>query len=106
MLVTLKGHAPRARIGLFSRRREPWMPAGVFERMVVSAAEFTPADVVHVQAADLTPAIAARLHDLGRTVHANDAASTDDLRRAVASGADRTSVDDCALAVAFRSSLT
>jgi glycerophosphoryl diester phosphodiesterase len=28
MLVTLKGHAPRARIGLFSRRREPWMPAG------------------------------------------------------------------------------
>lgn len=101
MLMALKERCPEATIGIFSRRREPWMPDKVFERTIVGGAVFTTADVVHVYAGDITPSIAAELHTLGRKVHANDVASTDHLRQALDSGADRTSTNDPAAAIAF-----
>lgn len=73
MLMALKDEFPDARVGLFSPRREPWMPDAVFEHMIVGRARFVPADVVHVYAGDITPAVTEQLHDLGRIVHANDA---------------------------------
>jgi glycerophosphoryl diester phosphodiesterase len=104
MLMALKERFPAARIGLFSPHREDWMPDAVFERGIIGAAEFTPADVVHVYAAEITPSIVEQLHRDGRRVHANDAASGDEVRRAIECGADRLSTDDPATAVAIRSS--
>jgi glycerophosphoryl diester phosphodiesterase len=98
MLMALKRLEPAARIGVFSRRREPWMVEAVFESFVVSQAEFAEADVVHVHAEDITPALADRLRRNGHTVHANDATGPDDVERALRSGADRTSTDDPAMA--------
>jgi glycerophosphoryl diester phosphodiesterase len=49
------------------------------------------------------PVIAEKLHELGRIVHANDAASVEDVRRAIRSGADRISTDDPKPALAIRS---
>lgn len=94
MLMALKDECPEARIGIFSRRREPWMPDEVFEQTLIGGARFTTADVVHVYAGEITDRIVAALHDQGRAVHANDAATAEDLTRAVEAGADRTSTND------------
>jgi glycerophosphoryl diester phosphodiesterase len=99
MLMALKAMEPAARFGLFTPRREPWMPAVLFERLVLGRAEFAGADVVHVAAADITPAITDRLHERGHVVLANDASSPDEVRRAIAAGADRLTTDDPAMAV-------
>ena len=101
MLMDLKNHCPEGKIGIFSRRREAWMPDEVFERTIIGSAAFTTADVVHVYAGDITPDIVAGLHAQGRKVHANDATSTDQLRHALESAADRTSTNNPAAAVAF-----
>jgi glycerophosphoryl diester phosphodiesterase len=106
MLMALKERLPAARIGLFSRRREAWMPDALFERTILDASVFVPADVVHVHARDITMTIVERLHDLGREVHANDAATAADVRRAIACGADRLSTDDPETAVAVRASMS
>ncbi len=106
MLMALKVACPDARLGVFSRRRESWMPDEVFEQMIIGGARFTTADVVHVYAGDITPRIAAALHDQGRTVHANDAASGQDLARAVDAGADRTSINDPGFAVGYLATCT
>jgi glycerophosphoryl diester phosphodiesterase len=103
MLMSLKRRFPLARIGVFSRRREDWMPEVVFERTVVGVAEFVPADVVHVHARDITVSIVDQLHGLGCTVHANDAATADEVRRVIEIGADRLSTDDLETALAVRS---
>jgi len=100
LLMALKERCPEARIGLFSRDREEWMPDVVFERMVVGTALFVPADIVHVCARDVTPALVGELHRLGRIVQATDAQSVDEVRWAVECGADRVSLDDPRLASA------
>lgn len=105
MLMALKQRLPAARIGLFSRRRERWMPDALFERTIVDASEFVPADVVHVHVRDITVTIVEKLHDLGRQVHASDAATAADVRRAIVCGADRLSTDDPETAVAVRQSM-
>ena len=71
-LALLKRRTPTARVGLFSSRRPSWMPESVFEHHVVGTAATAGADVAHVHAGDLTPAISQRLHRLGLEVHAND----------------------------------
>jgi len=71
----------------------------VFEHHVVGTAGTSGAGVVHVHARHITPAIAARLHELGVQVHANDAADAVEIRRAIDAGVDRLSADDVALAV-------
>lgn len=101
MLIHLKQRWPAARIGLFSRRRESWMPWAVFERTIIGSVAFTDADVVHVYAGDITPSIADKLHELGRVVHANNAESLDDFQRAAESGADRVSTSDPGAAIAL-----
>jgi glycerophosphoryl diester phosphodiesterase len=105
MLMALKERLPAARIGLFSRRREACMPEALFERTIADASQFVPADVVHVHAQDITATIVETLHDLGRHVHANDATTADDVRRAIVCGADRLSTDDPQTALAVRSSM-
>lgn len=99
LLALLKRQEPSARIGLFSSRRPEWMPRSVFEHHVVGTAATAGFDVAHVYAGDLTPGISARLHDLGLEVHANDAASAEDVRRALEAGADRLSANDVDLAL-------
>ena len=99
LLALLKRKVPAARIGLFSSRRPSWMPDPVFEHHVVGTAATSGFDVAHVYAGDLTPTISKRLHNLGLEVHANDATTADDLRRAVRADADRVSVNDVDLAI-------
>ena len=99
MLLRLKEEHPRARIGLFNRRRDPWMPDGFFEEHLTSAADFGPFDVVHVFAAEITADAVAAIHDRGMVAHANDAATAAEVRRALAAGADRISSDDVGLLV-------
>lgn len=99
LLTLLKRREPSARIGLFSSRCPDWMPPSVFEHHVVGTAATAGFDVAHVYAGDLTPKISARLHDLGLEVHANDAASVEDVRRALRAGADRLSSNDVDLAL-------
>ena len=70
------------------------MTPALFERIVVGTAEFAPADVVHVHAADINPRIVDTLRHWGRRVHANDATTAFDVHRAMACGADRLSTDD------------
>lgn len=96
LLAALKRAVPEARIGLFSIRQPSWMTDSVFEHHVVGTASTSGADVAHVHAANLTPQISRRLHALGFEVHANDALSAEDVRRAILAGADRLSVNDVA----------
>ena len=98
LLASLKRLVPVARIGLFSMRQPSWMPDSVFEHHIVGTATTSGADVAHVHAANLTPQISRRLHDLGFQVHANDAVSAEDVRRAIHADADRISVNDVDLA--------
>ncbi len=99
LLAMLKRETLTARIGLFSSRRPEWMPDSVFEHHVVGTAATSGFDVAHVYAGDLTPSISQRLHDLGLEVHANDAATADDVQQAVRSDADRVSAHDVDLAL-------
>ncbi len=99
LLAMLKRETPSARVGLFSSRRPSWMPDSVFEHHVVGTAATSGADVAHVYAGDLTASISERLHGLGLAVHANDASSVEDMRRAAESGADRLSTNAVALAL-------
>ncbi|MGB8860547.1 MAG: GNAT family N-acetyltransferase [Ilumatobacteraceae bacterium] len=89
----------RAVTGLFSAPRQPWMSGEVYEHHVVGTAATSGAAIAHVYAQHLTPAIADRLHALGMQVHANDAASSDEVRRAIDAGADRVSIGDVAVAI-------
>lgn len=98
LLAALKRLVPVARIGLFSMRQPSWMPDSVFEHHIVGTATSSGADVAHVHAANLTSQISRRLHDLGFEVHANDAVSAEDVRRAIHADADRISVNDIDLA--------
>jgi glycerophosphoryl diester phosphodiesterase len=99
MLVALKRAHPDARLGLFTRRREAWMPESILFRQAVSVASLGGFDVVHVFAADVTPRIVAALHAEGLVVHANDAADEGEMRGALGAGVDRFSADDVGLAV-------
>jgi glycerophosphoryl diester phosphodiesterase len=99
MLVALKRAHPEARLGLFTRRREPWMPESILLRQAVSVASLGGFDVVHVFAADVTPRIVAALHAEGFVVHANDAADEGEMRGALGAGVDRFSANDLGLAV-------
>ena len=98
LLLLLKRREPYAIIGMFSTSQPAWMNDGAFEHHVVGVAETSGADVVHVHARSITPRLVERLHRLGKIVHANDAADATDLHRAIASGADRLSTNDIALA--------
>jgi glycerophosphoryl diester phosphodiesterase len=101
MLMALKRLVPAARIGIFSPRRQDWMVDDeIFESFIVSRAEFAEADVVHVHADDIIPAVADRLHANGQVVHANDASTADAITRAFRCGADRTTTDDPRMALA------
>lgn len=99
LLAMLKRGTPSARVGLFSSRQPSWMPDWVFEHHVVGTAATAGADVAHVYAGNLTPRISRRLHRLGIEVHANDAASAEDVRKAVRADADRVSANDVDLAL-------
>lgn len=98
LLLLLKRREPAAVVGMFSTQQPAWMSDEVFEHHVAGVAETSGAGVVHVRAACITPRIVDRLHELGTIVHANDAVDAHDLRRAMASGADRLSTNDVALA--------
>lgn len=98
LLLLLKRREPAAVVGMFSTQQPAWMSDEAFEHHVVGVSETSGADVVHVRAACITARIVERLHRLGKIVHANDALDALDLRRAMASGADRLSTNDVALA--------
>jgi glycerophosphoryl diester phosphodiesterase len=98
LLLLLKRREPSATIGMFSTSQPAWMSVEAFEHHVVGVAETSGADVVHVHAPCITPGVVERLHRLGKIVHANDAVDVTDLHRAIASGADRLSTNDVALA--------
>lgn len=100
LLAALKQREPNARIGQFSQQLQPWMTASMFEHVVVGMAEYSVADVVHVHAGSITEAIVERLHNLGRMVQANDAASPAEVVHAQSIGADFVSADDVEAAVA------
>jgi glycerophosphoryl diester phosphodiesterase len=74
------------------------MPASVFERVVLAATEFDTFDVVHVYAADADPSLVAQIHARGLVAHTNDAASRDEMERALDAGVDRLSTDHVQLA--------
>jgi glycerophosphoryl diester phosphodiesterase len=99
MLISLKAENPDAKIALFNRRRDPWMPYGFFEEYVASIAACGPFDVVHVYAGDISEATVAAIHARGMTAHANDAMSQSEVRQALAAGADRISSNDVGLLV-------
>lgn len=99
MLLRLKAENSDARIALFNRRRDAWMPEGFFEEQLVSAADFGSFDVVHVFAADITDDAVVAIHARGMVAHANDAASAVEVLRALRAGADRISSDDVRLLV-------
>ena len=99
MLLRLKEEHPGARIGLFNRRRDSWMPDGFFEEYLSGVAACGPFDVVHVHAGDITPDAVAAIHARGMVAHANDAATAADVQQALAAGADRISSDDVGLLV-------
>ena len=99
LLLALKSEHPDARLGLFSRRREPWMPDSVFEQLLLSPTEFGAFDVVHVYAADVSPQLVTKIHERGLVAHANDAVGREEVERAVQAGVDRVSSNDVATAV-------
>lgn len=100
LVALLRQRDPRATTGRFSAPRQAWMSDEVFEHHVVGTATTSGAAVTHVYARDITPAIVARLRELGMQIHANDAADAAEVRGAVEAGVDRLSCDDVALAVA------
>lgn len=97
MLLALKDQYPDARLGLFSRRREQWMPDSVFEDVVLAPTEFGAFDVIHVYAADVSPDLVTKIHDRGLIAHANDAANNADIECALRAEVDRFSTDDVEL---------
>jgi glycerophosphoryl diester phosphodiesterase len=103
VLRQLKQLRPAARIGLFNKRPEAGATPLVFEERVLRSAASSGADVVHVFVGAITERIAARLHDAGFHVHANDADTPDHVKRALESGADRLSTRDVRMAVEIRS---
>lgn len=104
LLSILRSERPQARIGLFSTPRQPWMTASVYERYVLGMAETSPADVAHVYAGGITPRIVEGLHGLGLEAHANDAADSDEMKRAIDAGVDSLSANDVRAAVVLRES--
>lgn len=98
-LMAVKALDPNARIGVFSPRQMT-LPDQAFEDLVLSRAAFAGADVVHVNAEDLTQSLCKRLHRGGFTVHANDAHSAEAIVRVNDFGANRTTTDSPALALA------
>ena len=101
-LSRLKAERPDATVGLFSKRPEPWMSDRVYERYVLGTAETAGFDVAHVYAGVITEPIASGLRELGYAVHANDADSPEQIRRAIDAGATSISLDDVELAVAMK----
>lgn len=99
MLSALQTECPEARIGLFTRRREAWMPPQIFEHLVLCATEFAAFDVVHVYAGDVDADLVAKIHDRGMIAHANDAADRDQIQRALDAGVDQLSTNDVELAI-------
>lgn len=106
LLVELKRRCPEAKLGLFSKRKEPWMTDAMHEHVAVGVAEFSGADVFHTYAGDLTKSIVDRFHDLGGLVQANDAASGLEAEAAFAMGADFVSANDVKAALQARSALS
>ncbi len=104
LLGILRSERPQARIGLFSTPRQPWMTASAYERYVLGMAETSPADVAHVYAGGITPRIVEGLHGLGLEAHANDAADSDEMKRAIDAGVDSLSANDVRAAVLTRDS--
>jgi len=102
LLGILRLERPQARIGLFSTPRQPWMTESLYERYVLGMAETSPADVAHVYAGGITPRIVDGLHALGLEAHANNAANSDEMKRAIDAGVDSLSVNDVRAAVALR----
>lgn len=100
LLTILKAELPTARVGFFSQPQHPSLTNEAFAHHIVGVARTAPFDVAHVHAANVTASIVGRLHELGLTVHANDARDGTDVQRAIDAGADRLSTDDIETAVA------
>ena len=75
---------------------------GVLRAHVVGMSEAAGADVAHINAGSITRRIVERLHELGLTVHANDAGSEADMVLGRDSGVDSLSANGVATAVAVR----
>lgn len=101
LLGILRTERPHAQIGLFSYPKQPWMTESVYERYVLGMAETSPADVAHVYAGGMTSRIVDGLHELGLKAHANDAANSDEIKRAIDAGADSFSANDVETSVAL-----
>lgn len=99
LLTVLKTELPAARVGFFSQPQHPSLTDEAFEHLIVGVARTAPFDVAHVHAANITASIVDRLHELGLTVHANDARDGTDVQRAIDARADRLSIDDIETAV-------
>lgn len=104
LLGILRAQRPDAQIGLFSYPPQSWMTESVFERYVLGMAETSSATVGHVYASGITPGIVDGLHGLGLSAHANDAANTEEVKRAIDAGVDSLSANDVFAAVAARNS--
>ena len=105
LLAELNQRRPEARIGLFSRKKEPWMTDAIFEHIVTGMARFAKADIAHVYAGGLSKPIVDRLHAMGKAVQANDATSAEEVNAAITMGTDHVSANDVAMAVAIRNKL-
>jgi glycerophosphoryl diester phosphodiesterase len=101
LLLHLKQREPKAQIGLFTHRQQPWMDDAAFEHSIVGLASTSSFDVTHVYARDITPSIVTRLHDLGILAHANDAETRHDVQRIIDVGADRLTIKDPSIAQAL-----
>ncbi len=99
MLCRLKAERPDACLGLFAQRPQPWMTDAVFEHYILGTAETAGFDVAHVYAGAISEPIVAGLHQLGYTVHANDAVGRDGILRALDVGVDSISTNEVALAM-------
>src|ERR1700728_967544 len=98
MLLALKERWLEARIGMFSRRQEGWMPDPVFEHTALSVATLGSFDVVHVYPCDVTPSMVDLIHAGGRVAPANDAGDAAEIHSALQACADRFSTNDVELA--------
>ena len=92
-IASQRDRAPEPRISEHTPKRR--------ERDVLGLAETSPADVAHVYAGGTTSRIVDGLHGLGLKAHANDAANSDEIKRAIDAGADSLSANDVETSVAL-----
>lgn len=99
VLMTVKKHAPKARIGMFVATPPDWMGVELAQKLALESAILGGIKVVHLPKSLLTTDFVQQLHARNLLAHAADTNVAQDVRHAVRTGADQLTTNEVELAV-------